>query len=63
MGNEKGLLRSDWLRWKAYRQARTDSSHAYDEGKAQAVYEIAPDFLEEARFLLAKLMSKSDAND
>lgn len=60
-GNEKGLLRSDWPRWKAYRQARTDSSHAYDEGKAQAVYEIAPDFLEEARFLYAQLMSRSGA--
>lgn len=63
MGNEKGLLRSDWPRWKAYRQARTDSSHAYDEGKAQAVYEIAPDFLEEARFLYTRLMSRSGAAD
>lgn len=61
-GNEKGLLRSDWQRWKAYRQARTDSSHAYDEGKAQAVYEIAADFLAEARFLYAQLMSRSGAN-
>ncbi len=57
MGNEQGLLRSDWLRWKVYRQARTDSSHTYDVVKAQSVYEIAPDFLEEARFLLARLMS------
>jgi nucleotidyltransferase substrate binding protein (TIGR01987 family) len=63
MGNEKGLLRSDWPRWKAYRQARTDSSHAYDEGKAQAVYEIAPDFLDEARFLYTQLMSRNGADD
>lgn len=55
MGNEKGLLCSDWARWKIYRQARTDSSHAYDEHKAQEVYEIAPDFLVEARFLLEQL--------
>lgn len=55
MGNEKGLLRSDWLRWKAYRQARTDSSHTYDSSKAEAVYAIAPDFLEEARYLHQQL--------
>jgi nucleotidyltransferase substrate binding protein (TIGR01987 family) len=58
-GNEKGLLRTDWLRWRIYRQARTDSSHTYDESKAEAVYSIAPDFLEEARFLHEKLSEKS----
>lgn len=58
MGNEQGLLRSDWSRWKIYRQARTNSSHAYDADKAGKVYEIAPDFLEEARYLHAQLMKK-----
>lgn len=57
MGNEKRLLRSDWLRWKAYRQARTDSSHTYDSSKAEAVYALAPDFLEEARYLYRQLTS------
>lgn len=55
LGNEKGLLRSDWLRWKAYRLARTDSSHTYDSSKAEAVYALAPDFLEEARYLYQQL--------
>lgn len=59
-GNEQGLLRSDWLRWKAYRQARTDSSHTYDENKAAAVYNIAPDFLAEAKYLLRELQKRSD---
>ena len=58
-GNEQGLLRSDWGRWKAYRQARTDSSHAYDEKKAVAVYGIAQDFVGEARFLYEKLLDRS----
>lgn len=58
-GNEQGLLRSDWQRWKVYRQARTDSSHAYNEKKAIAVYQIAPDFLEEAKFLYQQLISRS----
>lgn len=57
-GNEQGLLRSDWLRWKIYRQARTDSSHTYDADKAEKVYEIAPDFLEEAIFLHQQLVSR-----
>lgn len=59
-GNEKGLLRSDWLRWRVYRQARTDSSHTYDEGKAEAVYSMAPDFLEEARYLYKQLVERSN---
>jgi nucleotidyltransferase substrate binding protein (TIGR01987 family) len=58
-GNEKGLLRSDWLRWKEYRQARTNSSHTYDEDKAEAVYRIAPDFLQEAGYLYQQLMERS----
>ena len=57
-GNEQGLLRSDWLRWKIYRQARTNSSHTYDADKAVQVYEIAPDFLEEARYLYQKLVKR-----
>lgn len=60
MGNEKGLLRSDWTRWRVYRQARNDSSHTYNEEKAEDVYAIVPDFLEEARFLLAELTGRSD---
>ena len=59
-GNEKGLLRSDWLRWRIYRQTRTDSSHTYDESKATAVYAIAPNFLEEAKFLYEQLVKRSN---
>jgi nucleotidyltransferase substrate binding protein (TIGR01987 family) len=59
-GNEKRLLRSDWLRWKDYRQARTNSSHTYDEEKAALVYAIAPDFLEEARYLHQQLVERSN---
>ena len=58
LGNERGLLRSDWLRWKVYRQARNDSSHTYNAAKAQAVFELAPDFLDEARALLDALQRR-----
>jgi nucleotidyltransferase substrate binding protein (TIGR01987 family) len=58
-GNERNLLRSNWLRWKDYRQARTNSSHTYDEMKAEAVYAIVPDFLEEARYLHQQLVERN----
>lgn len=58
LGNERGLLRSDWSRWKVYRQARTDSSHTYNATKAQAVFELAPEFLEEGLALLAALQAR-----
>ena len=61
LGNERGLLRSDWNRWKTYRQARTDSSHTYDAAKAEAVFAMAPDFLLEAQALLETLRSRSTA--
>lgn len=59
LGNEHGLLRSDWRQWKSYRQARTDSSHTYDAAKAEAVFAIAPDFLAEAQALLQALTRRS----
>lgn len=62
MGNEKGVVRSDWAKWRTYRQARTDSSHTYDEEKAEAVFEITTDFLDEARYLFEEL-SKRDADE
>lgn len=60
-GNEKAILRSDWSKWRDYRQARNNSSHAYDEGLAQAVFAIAPDFLDEARYLLKELERRGNA--
>jgi nucleotidyltransferase substrate binding protein (TIGR01987 family) len=61
LGNERGLLRSDWGLWKTYRQARTDSSHTYDAAKAESVFAIAPDFLLEAQALLGTLRSRSQS--
>ena len=61
LGNARGLLRSDWSQWRTYRQARTDSSHTYDAAKAEAVFAIAPDFLQEARALLGNLLAHPSA--
>ena len=59
IGNEKGLLRSDWTVWRDYRHARSNSSHTYDSNKAEAVYHIAADFLAEAHYLYRQLQAKS----
>ncbi len=59
LGNERGLLRSDWRLWKTFRQARTDSSHTYDAAKAESVFAIAPEFLCEAQSLLQMLSNRS----
>lgn len=59
IGNEKGLLRSDWNGWRTYRQARNDSSHTYDKAKAASVFAITPDFLAEARHLYRELLARN----
>jgi len=58
-GSEQGLLRSGWDRWRTFRQARTDTSHTYDEVKALKVVDQLPDFLIELRHLLAMLEARN----
>lgn len=58
VGNTRGLLRSDWQQWKTYRQARHNSSHTYNQAKAEAVFALAPDFLAEAQWLHGQLVSR-----
>lgn len=54
-GSERGLLMSDWSRWKLYRAARSLTSHTYDETKAREVFAVIPEFLREARHLRDRL--------
>lgn len=54
--NEKGLLLSNWSKWKVYREARNTTSHAYDKIKADAVFAIIPDFYKEMEYLYQQLM-------
>jgi nucleotidyltransferase substrate binding protein (TIGR01987 family) len=57
-GSETGLLLSGWERWKEYRQARGTTSHTYDEAKADQVFAVIPEFLQEARHLLQELRAR-----
>ncbi len=54
-GSERGLLLSDWSRWKVFRTARSITSHTYDENKAREVFAIIPEFLAEASHLRDRL--------
>ena len=57
-GSEQGLLLTCWDRWVDYRKARGTTSHVYDGEKAREVFAIVPAFLQEARFLLGRLIDK-----
>ena len=54
-GSERGLLLSDWSRWKVFRTARSITSHTYDESKAREVFAIIPEFLAETSHLRDRL--------
>ena len=51
IGNEQGLLKSEWKVWRYFRDIRNITSHTYDLAKAMEVVEGIPAFLEEVRFL------------
>nr|WP_315486912.1 nucleotidyltransferase substrate binding protein [uncultured Undibacterium sp.] len=57
-GNEQGLLRNGWDKWKDYRKARSITNHTYDESKAIEVMQIVPDFLLEGQSLLDELKKR-----
>ncbi len=53
--NEKNLLLSNWETWKLYRIYRGTTSHAYNQNKANEIYEEIPGFLNEIQFLIKQL--------
>ena len=53
--SEKGLLLNGWDSWKLYRIYRGTTSHAYDEDKANEIYNEIPEFLEEVLYLSKQL--------
>jgi nucleotidyltransferase substrate binding protein (TIGR01987 family) len=57
-GSEQGLLQNGWDVWKNYRQARSITSHTYDESKAITVMQIIPGFLSEGGALLTALKQR-----
>jgi len=54
-----GLIK-DPLPWFSYGDARNLTSHTYDEETAESVYETAVSFINDAKYLLAKLEKLND---
>lgn len=59
VAHESGLIQNVEL-WFEYREARNQTSHAYDENKAKAVYKVLPEFLVQAESLIANLKIRLD---
>ena len=57
-GNEQALLRSDWTKWKVYREMRAKTSYTYDESTAFEVVSVVADFILEAQYLLGGLRKR-----
>ena len=58
MAAEYELL-SDPAPWFSYHKARNETSHIYDEKKAEEVYLIAVQFLTDAQMLLKRLQERN----
>ncbi len=57
IAGEIGLIQQVPL-WFTFREARNNTSHAYNESKAKEVFLIIPVFLNEAEFLVAELQKR-----
>ena len=58
MGNEQGLLQSEWKIWRYFRDIRNITSHTYDLAKAIEVVEGIPAFLAETQHLRERLTQR-----
>ncbi len=61
MAFEVGLI-DEVICWFDFREARNQTSHAYDERKAQAVFDIIPIFIQSAQFLLNQFDARLESN-
>ena len=60
--DELGLVLSPVATWKDFRQARTETSHTYNEDKAVGVVARVPAFAQEVTYLLAQLQKRTQPN-
>lgn len=54
LGGERGIVENVEA-WLVYHRARNETSHTYDEGKAEQVYDVARQFAGDAEKLLREL--------
>jgi nucleotidyltransferase substrate binding protein (TIGR01987 family) len=61
--NERGVLRADWATWSGFRDARNRMAHVYSEPVAEEIVSKVPAFLEEAQYLYAQLVVRTEPRD
>lgn len=59
----RGLVQSEVSAWDQYRTLGGTTSHTYNAGKAQIVFESVPDFFREARSLRDQLQQRNEYLD
>ncbi len=57
--SKSGLI-NDVDSWMEYHEARNETSHTYDNDKAEDVFDVAKNFLKDAKQLLSILEEKND---
>ena len=53
-----GILRTGWPGFGKFRDARNAIAHMYDQARANLIAQAAPEFAEEARFILDTLKGR-----
>ena len=56
---QKGLM-ADPEKWFIYHRARNETSHTYNEAKANEVFNIACDFISSANKLMSNLINRNE---
>lgn len=62
LASERGLLKSELVVWRKFRDSRNATSHAYDEAKAEAVFAGIASFRDEAKALLDEINTRQAKN-
>lgn len=57
------LVSAELPAWRRFRARRGTTSHTYSETRALQVFETAPEFLEEARYLLGRLKERNPPDE
>lgn len=57
------LVSAELPAWRRFRARRGTTSHTYSETRAIQVFETAPEFLKEARYLLERLKERNPPDD
>ena len=62
LASERGLLKSELVVWRKFRENRNATSHAYDEVKAEAVFSGIASFRDDAKALLDEINTRQAKN-